>query len=470
MIKQLVRYFDQMAVIIRKMQGQKILSDKDISSFLHDRENPVYFILTKKVPQLIKDNQIVRNLYLKDLNDALYSNVEEIIESDNAPLLILLLYYMDRAIVDCYKQQIGFEDDIEVVDALNSNGKDTQISVLKKAKCKWAPREYGRRIKGIMDNFYYIDHMEMDRMNVRHYILDPGLLVFDRKSELKLAISPVTQKETIEFSNPYERPNEKTGARQKLFRVENVIDEHWIQGQVLENICIAGENGADILVFPEMLGTQSMLHEVRKRIRQNKTADVPGLIVFPSIWEKTENDKENTNKSCLLLNGDEILFEQHKRCDYKYDTPEGPVYEDINRDREKNNVVHMLHVEGLGRICIIICYDYLDTYNRELIMKNLCPTLVCNPSFSTGSFNFEILGESYFKQGCNWIWCNTCSAANLTEKEKNFEIIGMITTLSKDCDQTKADSFKQIFEGKTKCQKSECKNCIYYAEIPLVMQ
>lgn len=287
MIKQLVRYFDQMAVIIRKMQGQKILSDKDISSFLHDRENPVYFILTKKVPQLIKDNQIVRNLYLKDLNDA-----------------------------------------------LNSNGEDTQISVLKKAKCKWAPREYGRRIKGIMDNFYYIDHMEMDRMNVRHYILDPGLLVFDRKSELKLAISPVTQKETIEFSNPYERPNEKTGARQKLFRVENVIDEHWIQGQVLENICIAGENGADILVFPEMLGTQSMLHEVRKRIRQNKTADVPGLIVFPSIWEKTENDKENTNKSCLLLNGDEILFEQHKRCDYKYDTPEGPVYEDINRDRK----------------------------------------------------------------------------------------------------------------------------------------
>lgn len=58
----------------------------------------------------------------------------------------------------------------------------------------------------------------------------------------------------------------------------------------------------------------------------------------------------------------------------------------------------------------------------------------------------------------------------MTEKEKNFEIIGMITTLSKDCDQTKSDSFKQIFEGKTKCQKSECKNCIYCAEIPLVMQ
>ncbi len=447
-----------------------MLSDKDIFSLVYDKQSQYYSILTGMVPQLIQDNQKVSHLYLEDLNDEFFSNIEEMIESDNDFLLILLLYYMDRGIEDCYKQQIGFEDDVEVMDALNANREETQISVLKKVKCKWAHREYGRRIKGIMDNFYYIDHMEMDHMNVRHYILDPGLLFFDRKSELKLAISPVTQKETVEFSNPYERPNEKTGAMQKLFRVESVIDENWIQEQIIENICIAGKNGADILVFPEMLGTQNMLLEVRKRLRQNETADIPGLIVFPSIWEKTENDMANANKSCLLLNGDEVLFEQHKRCDYKYDTPEGPVYEDINRDRKKNNVVHMLHVEGLGRICIIICYDYLDTYNRELIMKNLCPTLVCNPSFSTGSFNFEILGESYFKQGCNWIWCNTCSAANLTEKEKNFEIIGMITTLSKDCDQLRADSFKQIFEGKTKCQKSECKNCIYYAEIPLVMQ
>src|SRR5699024_11640374 len=86
----------------------------------------------------------------------------------------------------------------------------------------------------------------------------------------------------------------------------------------------------------------------------------------------------NTNKSYMILNGDEVLFEQHKRCDYKYDTEGGPVYEDINRDRDKNNILNVIHVEGLGRICIIICYDYLDEEKQERLMKNIRHNIDCH--------------------------------------------------------------------------------------------
>ena len=65
------------------------------------------------------------------------------------------------------------------------------------------------------------------------------------------------------------------------------------------------------------------------------------------------------------------------------------------------------------------------------------------------------------------MWCNTCSAAHETDKDRNFEIIGLVTTLSKQCEQFNPNSFERIFEGKTKCGRENCKNCIYYAEIPL---
>lgn len=85
----------------------------------------------------------------------------------------------------------------------------------------------------------------------------------------------------------------------------------------------------------------------------------------------------------------------------------------------------------------------------------------------TGSFHFKTLGEAFFKQSCNLIWCNTCAASHETQNERNFEIVGLITTLSKQCNLMDLKSFERLFEGKTKCGRENCRNCIFYAEIPL---
>lgn len=89
-------------------------------------------------------------------------------------------------------------------------------------------------------------------------------LAFEDKSSLKLAISPVTKEKAVEFSAPYERKNEKTNAGQKLFRVERVVNEDHITEKVLNNILKAGEDQVDVLVFPEMLGTQCMLDKIKR--------------------------------------------------------------------------------------------------------------------------------------------------------------------------------------------------------------
>ena len=449
--------------------------EKDFASLLGDKNHQIYFELISFFPKLIRDNRTAGSLMINDIGEDFSMAVSQVLAQDNIAMLHLLLYYMDRGIGDCYDQMIGFEDDIEVCDALNDNYHDTGIIILRKVGCRWEMRQPGKGLNGVLQNFYYIDQNRLDGMRLRNYILDRTAVMRSRKTSLKIAVSPITRKKSVEFSAPYEGVNGRTGIPQKLFRVERVLGEKLITDQVIENIHIAGAKETDILVFPEMLGTvfpemlgtEEMLCKVMEALESDWKTNVPALIVFPSVWEKTENDLANTNKSYMILNGEEVLFEQHKRCDYKYDTEGGPVYEDINRDRDKNNILNVIHVEGLGRICIIICYDYLDEENQERIMKNIRPTLVCTPSFSTGSFHFKTLAEAFFKQSCNLVWCNTCSAAHETDKDRNFEIIGLVTTLSKQCEQFNLNSFERIFEGKTKCGRENCKNCIYYAEIPL---
>lgn len=172
----------------------------------------------------------------------------------------------------------------------------------------------------------------------------------------------------------------------------------------------------------------------------------------------------------MLLFGDEIIFEQDKLCDYNYEKDGIHVYEDINRCQEQPKELHLLHIKELGRICIIICYDYLETENREAIVKNLCPTLICTPSFSTGNFDFQILAQSNLSRDCNWIWCNTCAAANYAREGADFSTVGIITQLSKKCNLSDAGAFQVNFKGKTLCERKQCDNCIYFAEIPIISQ
>lgn len=109
----------------------------------------------------------------------------------------------------------------------------------------------------------------------------------------------MTKERTVEFSKPYERKNEKTNARQKLFRVEEVVNEDYITEKVLNNILKAGEDQADILVFPEMLGTRQMLDKIKKSLL-GREREIPFLIVFPSIWEKQIMMKETKTKAAYV--------------------------------------------------------------------------------------------------------------------------------------------------------------------------
>lgn len=467
MHEKLRNYFNKMALLIKVLKDGNKIGYDTIENALCDKECSCNVEFLRIFNQNKVGELAGMQLRLNDLNPNFFEKVDALIEKESSIHCALLLYYMDRWITKCYMISANFNSDYETYTALNDNFLDVNIGILPRIKCNWDKRRIGNAWEQLLENFYFIDYGKLNGMKVINHELNSNIIGSRNRKSLKIAISPLTKSSVVRFSKPYERVDIKNGIKQNFFRVEGVDNEQELLQIVIGNIYKAGKDGANILVFPEMLGTKSMLNEILAMLQvQTENVDIPQLIIFPSIWEKTKNDIANTNMSCLILDGEEILYEQFKRKSFKYKNCGASVYEDIVHDNG-HNIINMLHINNIGRVCIIICYDYLDADNRSCIMDNLFPTLVCSPSFSTGSFDFNIVSEKYFDQGCNWVWCNTCSASNITNKQENFDVIGIITTLSKRCNQTDASAFKKIFQGVNRCNKSDCLDCLFYAEIPL---
>ena len=462
--RRLVGIFNCSAMIIQEIEKQGFCDEMDLASILEDTTGQYYSCLREKLPILFEENNQIHSLRLDEMNEDFFSNLKKIISEADIYLLHLLAYCIDRAIKQCYNGLETFEEEYEEIEGLNDNCAETGIIILKRSTCAWHVRNIGSCMEKLFRNFYYIKKPASIRIS--NYFLQRFSVLRNGKKNLRAAISPLTKEELVIFSKPYDRMNIRTKQKQHYFRVEGLKNTEWLEQEIISNMEYAGTLGVDILVFPEMLGSQEMLDNVLEFFRRNYEKKVPPLVVFPSIWEKTENDRNNTNVSCLLLDGKEVMFKQNKRIRYCMGD-EIKILEDINRDSQMTDVLNVLHIDGIGRICIIICYDYLHSDNREMIKELLQPTLICCPSFSTGSFNFQILQENGYYMGCNSIWCNTCSAANVAGSDKNFKIVGGIGTLNKNCDQLDAKTFKTVFKGKKMCKKETCSQCVYHSDIPL---
>lgn len=465
MVKQVTAFLDRMATIIRLLNERgELWEEKDFQSVFENPEN-AYYMRMKSFPALLKENGRCAKVSVKELTEGFFHKLDKFIQdyADNTLQLLLLVYFMDRSIVHCYESVTNVDEDIEEFEAVNGNVRETGIILLKKVKCSWRVRETGDDLNHLLEYFYYIDLAEIQGAVVKNYILDPNIILKAGKENLRIAISPVTKNMTIRINKiPYEKNNRNTGERQLFFRVEEILEVEAVKQLIQDNIREAGQNNADILVFPEMLGTREMLQELLECFEEE---ECPPLIVFPSIWERTENDENNTNSSCMILNGEGVIFEQKKRYCFSKEENGKRIYEDINV--VDHNVIHLLHIEGLGRICIVICYDYLHEQNRRMILEKLKPNLIISPSFSTGSFHFVLVKEEGFSKGCNWVWCNTCSAAHVSGKDDNFEVVGIVTKLSKNCDLTDPEAMENRFEGKRLCKKESCEKCVFFTDISL---
>lgn len=139
----LVKWFNYKALAIQKVKIHGFCDEMDLASVVEDTTGQYYSCLREYLPNLIEENGQIHNLRLSEINETFFSNLEKIISEGNIYVLHLLLYCMDRAIVQCYDALETLEDEHEEIEGLNDNWRETGIIILKRASCAWQVRNIG---------------------------------------------------------------------------------------------------------------------------------------------------------------------------------------------------------------------------------------------------------------------------------------------------------------------------------------
>lgn len=188
---------------------------------------------------------------------------------------------------------------------------------------------------------------------------------------------------------------------------------------------------ADIVLFPEMMGTAASLAFCQQYIADNMAVHRPKLTILPS--HESEVDGVWQNSLYILDENGDCIFRYNKKHPFRYDFDSkddsngGKIervsyFEPIKDDGQ----ACVIHVPGIGRIGILICSDlFLEGY-LEMLTKDVKITLLLYPVYTSGKERIIRDLSTARQYGCDVIMCNTCAAwdDNLTpmlERKENAD-------------------------------------------------
>lgn len=262
----------------------------------------------------------------------------------------------------------------------------------------------GNRIRVKFQNILWIEAGQMvtgsgRAFAIKNYVLSPEDWQKHYGDQLVIAYSPIVYDDVLEVVKDKTSPHKENEPRR--FRIEGLKNPDLIREKIEAALQSAGEHGADILMFPEMLGDQETAGVTfwERIIRELDENDLiaPKLILAPS-WS---HDK--TNEVFVYDDQPQPLFSQQKKYPFAY----GNLMEDLSNS---DNNIWVLHVPRIGRVLIAICRDMLDAEYFPLLLEQLEPSLILSPSFSPGTTQFDLMESMAVPFGCFVVWGNTCAA------------------------------------------------------------
>jgi len=433
-----------------------------------EEKNRIISIVSKTIPQLfdsvnatrISETTQIHVLTEEELTDEFYSKVialfDDFKQHKDSFGLMGLLQIIDESLEYILQQEVfAFqEDDFSVV--LNNNREQTGVGLLPRCSCCWERKRrlshYYNRLDNFLFNLLLLENEILGELIDKHIFLKPEFFPeFQNTKSVKIAATPLQKKHEFKFDF-------HVTDKVQYFSIDYATKFSKEDEDLLWNkITAAGQNNADILVFPEAMGKPGMVEAVQEKIRSNKDkVKIPAMIVLPSHWGNYQNVV-----TVLDRNG-EIVCTQSKQNPFKEPHAGSDWLEHI----KPNNVINIIHYEGIGRIAILICKDFLTTKYTEQLMRCFKLTLLIVPSFSTGSYDFKQSFDLCAHDDCNVVWINSC-AAMTAGKEHNFENIGYVRKrISRNEDESQSLSEMPI------CRKSfehKCdKSCLFFETINAV--
>jgi hypothetical protein len=179
----LQKYFNEMANIIfhfNSIINCDTFSDEDVCSVLEDVNNNQHLNLLRNLPELVNDRREYRQIIYSNLTSDFFDSLRLFIEQykEDRYQMVLVLYYMDKAIVNLYDIITNYEEDIECIEFLNSNTNNSKVMLLRKFNCKWESSSINDTINNnILKNFYYINQDNIQNIKIKNHIMDENLLL-----------------------------------------------------------------------------------------------------------------------------------------------------------------------------------------------------------------------------------------------------------------------------------------------------
>lgn len=176
---------------------------------------------------------------------------------------------------------------------------------------------------------------------------------------------------------------------------------------------LACAHQADIIFFPELLGTKSMEYQefgYHKLIQSlsidaaKKGFQIPLLTVLPSYW------KDGVNRAAAVFKDGRILGYQEKHIPF-VDEKAG-VIEALEPCSCEEYLI--LHIPGIHRIAIMICAEFLAAQShrlQEVICGQLGVSMIIVPSYSKGEQDFVNSLPALSCYGTTVLWGDCCGAA-----------------------------------------------------------
>ena len=395
----------------------------------------------------------------EELTESLFADINDIVEkfkSRNYYFAIVgLIQILDESLETILQKRIAEfqEDDFSVV--LNTNRETTGIGLLPRTSCVWERKHRLSHSYNRMDNFLFnmllMENSILGELIDKHFFLKKDLFPnFRENKSLKIAATPLRLNRGFNVI-PYSED------MVQYFKIEYDESDYQSENELVwQKILSSSQNESDIIVFPEMLGNPKMTGFISEKIKSlpaEEQQKLPSLIILPSFWEK----KGNT--VTILDKFGNIVCRQSKQNPFRADLNGTGYLEGIL----SSLVVNIFHYEGIGRIAILICKDFLTTKYMEQLMRCFKLTLIIVPSFSTGSYDFRRSFDLCAHDDCNVVWINTCAAIE-KGKEQNFDNIGYIRKrISRNDDEAQMLCKMPICET---AFKGEChRDCIYYETI-----
>ena len=453
--------------IIAELCSMIINSCSDDSLFLKyscltlNRRNEMLRDISENIAPLFESLQppSVRQLKTDDLDDRFYSLLEEYISAlqrrnDNFTM-IALVQVLDEALKGLLLEIIRTyqSDDFSVV--LNTNRETTGIGLLPRCSCVWERKHRLFHSYNRLDNFLFhfllIENNILGELIDKHVFLrDDFFPAFSSDRQLKIAATPL-RRERNYIEEEYTK-NDIQYLRIRYDREKSAEDNE----EIWKKILTAAQNNCDIIVFPELLGNSETQENISQRLRAltaEEQNNMPSLIILPSVWNN------NMNTVTVLDRFGNVVCRQSKQNPYLKEHDGGIFLENI----KTNMVVNILHYEGIGRIAILICKDFLTTKYMEQLMRCFKLTLIIVPSNSTGSYDFRQSFDLCAHDDCNVIWINTCAAIK-KGKEDNFRNIGYVRKrIGRNDDDSQKLCEMPVCDGAF-C--GDCRrDCIYYETI-----